>query len=108
MLDFKTVYGARINKKIRVYFLADSSEHDEMMCCIFKKRMYLYYFRERRDSNQKLYEGFVESLALFNKQNKRNALKKMITNHMIKEDYSDLRDIVDNLSDEFIADVSIN
>lgn len=108
MLDFKTVYGARIRKDTRLYYLADSSELDEMMCCIFKGKMYTFYYKEVLDSNQKLYEAFVEALALLNIYKMRFEYKKMIKTNMRREDILEIRDIVENLSDDFINDFVVN
>lgn len=108
MLDFRTVYGARIRKDTSVYYFADSSEHGEMMCCIFKGKMYSYYYKEICDSNQKLYEAFVEALALLNIHNKRHRFKHMIKSSMHREEIKDIKVIINQLSEDFIADVVID
>jgi len=107
-MNYKTLYGAIIRKDTRLYFLADSNEDRDTMCCIYKRKMYIYQFKDKNNYNQIIYEVLVEGLAQLHKYKMHRKYKQLIKTKMYKFKSKEIKNIIDNIDDQYIAEVNLD
>ena len=104
-MNYQTIFGAIIRKDTLIYFLADSSDDIDMMCCIYKRRMYTCRFKEINRGNQMVYESIVQELAELNKRRRHRSYKKFIQSFMVRDDNSEVRRMIENMDPNNLGEV---
>ena len=104
-MNYQTIFGAIIRKDTLIYFLADSSDDIDMMCCIYKRKMYTCRFKGINRGNQMVYESIVQELAELNKRRRHRSYKKFIQSFMVRDDNSEVRRMIENMDPKHIGEV---